>query len=129
MPTVSKTILVVDDSRPMRTRLKQICVDLGFTAFEAADGAEALRIMAEEPIDLVLTDWNMPKMDGRQFIDTVRKLPSLKNLPIILVTTESEKAKILDSLLNGAKDYIVKPFNEATVKQKIYLALGMATKK
>ena len=129
MSAATKSILIVDDSRPMRVRLKQICCDMGFKTYEANDGKEALRILLEVTVDLVLTDWNMPNMNGRQLIDAVKRVERLQSLPFILVTAETEKASIIDSLMSGAKDYIVKPFADATVKQKLCVALGVPLQK
>lgn len=120
MSEFSRNVLIIDDSKPMRAILRQICSTLGFVHIvEAGDGKEALRALRANDISLVISDWHMPNMDGMQFIQEVKSLPEYEDLPIIVVTTEAEKSKILVALMNGVADYIVKPFIEATVKQKI----------
>lgn len=123
MSEFSRNVLIIDDSKPMRAILRQICSTLGFVHIvEAGDGKEALRALRAlraNDISLIISDWHMPNMDGMQFIQEVKSLPEYEDLPIIVVTTEAEKSKILVALMNGVADYIVKPFIEATVKQKI----------
>jgi two-component system chemotaxis response regulator CheY len=123
----TKTVLIVEDSRPVRVKLRQLCTDLGLRdTLEAEHGVEALRVLAEVPVDLVLCDWKMPQMDGLSFLQSIKKIPKFKNLPVIFITTQTEKAKILDAFAGGATDYIVKPFDDEKVRQKIAGTLGLA---
>ena len=111
-------ILVVDDSSTMRRILKNTLTRLGYSDFvEAEDGSDALAKL--EGIDFVITDWNMPNMDGLTMVKTVRKHPSYKKLPIIMVTTEAGREDIIEAIKHGVNNYIVKPFTAETLKQKI----------
>lgn len=129
MAESTKTVLIAEDSRPVRVKLRQLCTDLGLRdTLEAEHGAEALKILAEVPVDLVLCDWNMPQMDGLLFLQSIKRIPKLKNLPVIFITAQTEKVKILEALASGATDYIVKPFDDEKVKQKIAGILDLAAK-
>ncbi|MCK5708656.1 MAG: response regulator [Candidatus Aureabacteria bacterium] len=111
-------ILVVDDSLTMRRILKTTLRRLGYDNFdEAPDGAVALTKM--EGIDFVITDWNMPNMDGLTLVTTLRKDPVYKKIPIIMVTTEAGREDIIEAIKNGVNNYIVKPFTPEILKQKI----------
>ena len=111
-------ILVVDDSLTMRRILKNTLTRIGYSDFvEAADGADALALL--EGIDFVITDWNMPNMDGLTFVKTVRKHPSYKSLPIIMVTTEAGREDIIEAIKFGVNNYVVKPFTPEVLRQKI----------
>ena len=118
--TKSKTVLIVDDMKTVRLKLKQICADLGVDAvYEATDGVEALEMLQGISVDLVLSDWNMPNMTGIDLVAKIRQDPKMTTTPVIFITSENEKGAILKSLMNGVTDYIVKPFPEAIVRQKI----------
>jgi two-component system chemotaxis response regulator CheY len=86
---------------------------------EAENGQRAYQILETNKIDLILLDWNMPEMDGMQFLKKVRTMPDYKELPIIMVTSESAKYNVVEALQNGATDYIVKPIHEKVFKDKI----------
>lgn len=130
MSLESKVVLIVDDSQPIRAHLKTICQSLGFrTIHEAGDGQEALTILAEKPVDLVLSDWNMPYLKGDQLVAIMKENKKMQSTPVILISSEADKAAILQLLLAGVAGYIVKPFVDATVKEKILSALKMPTKK
>lgn len=90
------------------------------TVYEAADGAQALEILKTMSVDLVLSDWNMPNMTGIELIQEVRKMEKFADLPVIFITAEDQKENILKSIMSGVTDYIVKPFPDAIVKQKIF---------
>ena len=111
-------ILVVDDSSTMRRIIKNTLARIGYTDIvEASDGAEGLA--AVEGVDFVITDWNMPNMDGLTMVKTMRKHPQYKSLPIVMVTTEAGREDIIDAIKNGVNNYIVKPFTPEVLKQKI----------
>ncbi len=119
-------ILTVDDSSTMRRIIKNTLNKIGFpNVLEAANGIEALDVMAQNEIDLVVTDWNMPEMDGLTFVKTLRAKPEYKELPILMVTTEAAKEDILNALRSGVNNYVVKPFTPDTLKEKVYKLLGL----
>lgn len=117
-------ILVVEDFSSMRRILVTLLKELGYTKVsEAEDGEKALKILREKdalaPVDFVITDWNMPVMDGLELLKTIRATDDLKDLPVLIVTAESKKENIIAAAQAGADGYIVKPFNEATLKEKL----------
>ncbi len=124
MPISKKIVLIVDDMRMIRLKLKQICTDLGIKhIYEAGDGVQALQVLEGLNADLVLSDWNMPNLTGIQMVEKMRLDPKLAEVPVIFITSESERNNILKSLMEGVTDYIVKPFPDDIVKQKICAAL------
>lgn len=113
-------ILLVDDSNTMRRIQKNTLEKLGHTdVIEAQDGIEALDKLKGGGFELVLMDWNMPNMTGIEALRKLKSDPSLKPIPVIMVTSESEKSKILEALQAGAANYVVKPFQPETLKEKI----------
>jgi two-component system, chemotaxis family, chemotaxis protein CheY len=118
------SVLIVDDSKPVRVKIKQICNDMGIRkTFEAADGKEAVGVLVQNEISLVITDWNMPNLPGDTLVGLMKQNDKLKRIPILLISTESQKAGILELIMKGVNGYIVKPFTDATVKEKICAAL------
>jgi two-component system, chemotaxis family, chemotaxis protein CheY len=116
-------ILVVDDSATMRRIIINHLKMAGFEdVAEAANGVEALGRMSG--IELLLTDWNMPVMDGLSLVKEVRKDPNFSTVPIIMITTEGAKAEVLEALRNGVNDYIVKPFSKQIILEKIESVMG-----
>jgi len=116
-------ILVVDDSSTMRRIIKNTLHRLGFSdILEAADGLEACEQYAEnEDIDLIITDWNMPNMNGLEFVKKVRAED--QDTPIIMVTTEGGKKEVITALKAGVNNYIVKPFTPQVLKEKLSLII------
>jgi len=113
-------ILVVDDFPTMRAITKKILKDLGFKEIlEAENGEEALKILKSERIDLVISDWNMPKMDGLTLLKNIRSDPELKDTLVMMVTAEAEKQKVLEAVKLGVNGYVVKPFTPETLEEKI----------
>jgi two-component system chemotaxis response regulator CheY len=113
-------ILLVDDSRTMRSIQKKTLETMGQVTFaEAGDGIEALSLLAATPegFSLVLIDWNMPNMDGLTLVRKIRE--KNKTMPLVMVTTEAEKQRIIDALRAGANNYILKPFTPETLLDKI----------
>ena len=119
--------LVVDDSRAMRSILARLMAGLGFEVTQAGDGAQALSVLDEglRP-DVALVDWNMPVMDGLTFIKTVRGREDLRDIALMMVTTESEQAQIVRALAAGAHEYVIKPFSDEVIAEKLAL-LGLVT--
>lgn len=113
-------ILIVDDFSTMRRIIKNLLRDLGFNnTVEADDGTSALPILKAGGIDLLVTDWNMPGMQGIDLLKAVRANDELATLPVLMVTAESKRQQIVEAAEAGVNGYIVKPFNAATLKEKI----------
>jgi two-component system, chemotaxis family, chemotaxis protein CheY len=117
--------LVVDDSRSMRSILGRLLGSLGWTTCEAGDGHEALELLADgcRPA-LVLVDWNMPVMNGLDFVTAVRADPRTRDLTVVMVSSESEREQIVLAVDAGADEYIVKPFTADALAEKIALVTG-----
>jgi two-component system chemotaxis response regulator CheY len=117
--------LVVDDSRAMRSILTRLLGGLGFDVSQAGDGAEAMQVLeAGTRPDVILVDWNMPVMDGLTFIKTVRDREDLRDISLMMVTTESEQGQIVRALAAGAHEYVIKPFTDEVIAEKLAL-LGL----
>ena len=120
--------LVIDDSRAMRRVIGRILLDAGFEVLEAGDGQQALDVLdgCETLPDICLVDWNMPVMDGLQFVQAVRKDPRRRGVTLMMVTTESEHSQIVRALAAGAHEYVIKPFTDDVIAEKLAL-LGLGT--
>ena len=116
-----KTVLVVDDSRIMRNIVKNTFSEMKIPCqfLEAANGKEALKELESHTVHLILLDWNMPELSGIDFLKQVRSMEQHKNLPIIMVTSESAKYNVIEALKHGATDYIIKPVNEKIFFEKL----------
>lgn len=113
-------ILVVDDFPTMRRIIRNLLKDLGFeNVDEAEDGAQALEKLRNSTFDLVVSDWNMPNMDGLEMLKTIRQDPALSKLPVLMVTAEAKKENIIAAAQAGANGYVVKPFTAATLEEKL----------
>lgn len=113
-------ILAVDDSPTMRRIIINTLKRAGYKdVIEASDGKDALAKMKVEKVNFVITDWNMPDMDGLTFVINLRSKPEYKTMPILMVTTRSVKDDIVEALKAGVNNYIVKPFTPDTLKEKI----------
>lgn len=108
---MSKMILTVDDSRTMRDMLKMALVDAGYQVLQAVDGEHGLEVLRQSKPDVIVTDINMPKMDGFGLIEAVRRDDSYRGVPILVLTTESDAAKKNRAREAGATGWIVKPFD------------------
>jgi two-component system, chemotaxis family, chemotaxis protein CheY len=114
--------LVVDDSRAMRRIIGKYLTELGFEVHEAASGLEALvEAHKLEGLSLVMLDWNMPEMDGRTLLLRLRAEPEFADLPIMMVTTESEMEQVEVALAAGASEYLMKPFDRQALLEKLLL--------
>ena len=118
--------MVIDDSRAMRMILRRIVSKLNFEVSEAADGQEALDLLATmtQVPELALIDWNMPNMTGLEFVTKARAEPRLREMTLVMVTTESEQNQIVRALAAGAHEYVIKPFTEGAMIEKLAL-LGL----
>lgn len=112
--------LVVDDFSTMRRIVRNLLKELGFTNVdEAEDGAAAWQKLQGGGFDFVITDWNMPNMDGLTLLQTIRGNPTYKSLPVLMITAEAKKENIIAAAQAGASGYIVKPFTAATLNEKM----------
>jgi len=112
--------LIVDDFSTMRRIVRNLLKELGFSNVEEAeDGAVALRKLQNGNYDFVVSDWNMPNMDGLTMLQNLRANEALKNIPVLMVTAEAKKENIVAAAQAGASGYIVKPFTAATLNEKL----------
>jgi two-component system chemotaxis response regulator CheY len=116
---MAKVALVVDDSKVVRIFGRRILEELGFSVIEAEDGKVALDQCQLGIPDIILLDWNMPVMNGLEFIQALRKMPTGQTVPVIFCTTENEMSKIMAALESGANEYIMKPFDKEIVSGKL----------
>ena len=117
--------LVIDDSRAMRTILTRTMEQLGFEVSSVGDGKQALEAIEQGPKpDVCLIDWNMPVMNGLEFIVEVRKRRELRDVTLMMVTTEAEQANIVRALAAGAHEYVIKPFTLEVIEDKLAM-LGL----
>jgi two-component system chemotaxis response regulator CheY len=118
--------IVIDDSRAMRMILKRIVTQLGYQVVEAEDGKAALDVLDGLPRvpELALVDWNMPNMTGIEFVSAAREDARLRDMTLVMVTTESEQGHIVRALAAGAHEYVIKPFTSEAMIEKLAL-LGL----
>lgn len=113
-------ILIVDDFPTMRRIIKNLLKDLGFeNVDEAEDGAMGLEKLRNGNFDFVVSDWNMPNMDGLEMLKHIRADANLSKLPVLMVTAEAKKENIIAAAQAGANGYVVKPFTAATLEEKL----------
>lgn len=120
-------VLIVDDSRAMRTMLRNIMTDLGFDVVEAANGLEGLERLGTVPgIGLCLVDWNMPVMDGLEFVKAVRQQRAHATVKVMMVSAENDMVKVARALMVGADEYAMKPLTRDAIVEKLEL-VGIST--
>ncbi|SER78637.1 two-component system, chemotaxis family, response regulator CheY [Nitrosomonas sp. Nm51] len=120
MPDKNLKFLVVDDFSTMRRIVRNLLKELGFiNVDEAEDGAVALRKLQDGNYDFVVSDWNMPNMDGLTMLQSVRADERLNKIPVLMVTAEAKKENIIAAAQAGASGYIVKPFTAAVLDEKL----------
>jgi two-component system chemotaxis response regulator CheY len=115
-------VLVVDDSAAIRKILQRVLRQTGMAIraiHEAGDGQEALELLKSQPVDLVLTDINMPKMDGIQLLAAMKASPKWRHIPVMMVTTEGGETKVAEAVKLGAAGYVRKPFTADQIKEKL----------
>jgi two-component system chemotaxis response regulator CheY len=113
-------VLVVDDMLTMRKIVTKICRELGFTDIrEAADGAEAWKLVQDNNFGLIISDWNMPNTTGLELLKHVRASEKAKKTPFLLVTAEAEQAQVAEAVKSGVDQYVVKPFSKEQLQQKL----------
>lgn len=121
--------LVVDDSRAMRKIIGGILRREGFEILEAGDGEEAMKVLKDPQtgkVDLATIDWNMPVMNGLELVVNIRAEKTLRNITLMMVTTESEHSQIVRALAAGAHEYLIKPFTQEAISEKLML-LGLGS--
>jgi two-component system, chemotaxis family, chemotaxis protein CheY len=118
-------ILSVDDSATMRRIIKNQLKQIGFeNVDEAENGRAALALLTKDAYDLLITDWNMPEMNGLDLVKEVRRTEAIKAIPILMVTTVSAKEDIVTALKAGVSNYVVKPFDAETLRAKVTQVSG-----
>ncbi|GAA0713367.1 chemotaxis response regulator CheY [Vreelandella titanicae] len=129
MADKNMSFLVVDDFPTMRRIVRSLLKELGFTNVdEAEDGQDALNKLRAGKFEFVVSDWNMPNLDGLEMLKEIRQDDALKDLPVLMVTAEAKKENIIAAAQAGANGYVVKPFTAATLEEKlnkIFEKLGM----
>ena len=119
--------LIIDDSKAIRVILGKMMKELQFEVFEASNGREALDLLSQiGEMGVVLVDWNMPEMNGLEFVLEVRSKAEYKDMKLMMVTTETEMSKVVKALEAGANEYVMKPFTKDIIKEKLNL-LGINT--
>lgn len=120
MFNLSLKVLVVDDFPTMRRIVKNLLKQIGFENIdEAEDGMQALQKLKKDKYGLVVSDWNMPNMEGIDLIRKIRQDPQLKDTPFLMVTAEAEKEKVIEAIKSGVDNYIVKPFTAEVLREKL----------
>ena len=120
-------ILVVDDSMPMRKVIKKTIMASGFSMSEyseAGDGMEALKVLREKWIDIVVTDFNMPNMNGLELVSEMKKDDMLQSIPVLVITTEGSQVRVDEFKEKGIAGYIKKPFTPEEIRSKLHEILG-----
>jgi two-component system chemotaxis response regulator CheY len=115
-------VLVVDDSAAIRKILQRVLRQTGMairSIHEAGDGEEALVLLGEHPVHLILSDINMPKMDGLQLLAALKASPQWRNIPVVMITTEGGETKVAEAVKLGAAGYVRKPFTADQIKEKL----------
>ncbi len=120
-------VIVADDSKATRSIVKKMLkqIDRRIEVFEAEDGEKALEILYEqEKVDLILLDWNMPNMDGFEFLKAVKKDPRWKDIKVMMITSKTSEKDVEEALNAGADEYLMKPFDKDMLKAKLDMILG-----
>ena len=122
---LSMKILIVDDFATMRRIMKNILKQLGFAnIIEADDGTTAFEELKKTAVDLIISDWNMPKMTGLDLLKKVRSTDDLKDIPFLMVTAEAQKQNVIDAVQAGVTNYVVKPFTAEAISEKLEKIFG-----
>jgi two-component system chemotaxis response regulator CheY len=116
-----KNIMVIDDSRIMRNIVKNTLalLKIPFNYLEAGDGEQAMKLMETSKADLILLDWNMPNLNGFDFLKKIKAIDQYKNIPVIMVTSEAARLNVVEAVKAGVTAYITKPINEKIFMEKI----------
>jgi two-component system, chemotaxis family, chemotaxis protein CheY len=125
---MSFNVLIVDDSHSMRAVIKKIITISGFKmdkCLEANDGVEALEVLGKNWVDIIISDINMPRLDGFQLLGTLKEDSLFRNIPVIIISTEGSSERIAEAFRYGAKGFIEKPFQPEDVRAILYEVVGM----
>ena len=124
---MTNTILTVDDSATIRKLVGQVARVVGYELLEAENGQEALDVLAQHAAEvaLIILDVNMPVMDGEEALRRIKADPRFQHIPVMMLTTESEGARVMGFIQAGASNYLMKPFSEMDLEAKIASSLGM----
>ncbi len=115
-----KKALIVDDSKAIRQIERKYLEEIGFRIVEAENGEEALKVLEENPDTvLIILDWHMPVMNGYEFLKRVRANPKWSDIKIMMVTTENQQKSVIDAIMAGANEYLMKPFDKEMLETKI----------
>ncbi len=115
-----KNILIVEDSPTMRRIIRNTLKQLGFlNVISAGNGEEAIKQIEKQPVGFIITDWNMPEMNGLEFVTWIRNNDDFKDLPILMITTRGMKEHVVEAVKAGVNNYIVKPFTTEVLQEKI----------
>ena len=125
---MSKIVLTVDDSRTMREMLMLALSNAGYRVVQAEDGMHGLEVLKDARPDVIITDINMPRMDGLQLLAAVKAAPEWRHLPVVMITTEGGETKVAEALRLGAAGYVRKPFTGDQIKEKLVGILEPALK-
>jgi len=123
----TKRVIVIDDAPVVREVIAKNLHKIGFeedNVFQASDGLEGINMLRAEQVDLIISDWNMPNMDGLELLKTIKGYPELASIPFIMITSESEKEKVDEAFKAGVNQYIFKPFKPDYFSEKIQQTLG-----
>ena len=116
--------LVVDDSKSIRQIERRYLEEMGFTVVEAENGEEGLRVLKENPdVRLIILDWHMPIMNGYEFLKAVRANPEWNEIKIMMVTTENQQKSVIEAIMAGANEYLMKPFDKEMLESRIRFLL------
>jgi len=122
---LSMKILIVDDFATMRRIMKNILKQIGFSnIIEADDGTTAMEELKKTTVDLIISDWNMPKMTGLDLLKKVRGDDAFKDVPFLMVTAEAQKQNVIDAVQAGVTNYVVKPFTAEAISEKLEKIFG-----
>lgn len=114
--------LIIDDSKAVRHIMSNILKEIGFDVSEAKHGLEAVEYLKQTgPADVALVDWNMPEMNGFEFVQTIRNQRAYDDMRLMMVTTETEQTQIIKALEAGANEYVMKPFTKDVIREKLEL--------
>jgi two-component system chemotaxis response regulator CheY len=124
--TIADYVLAVDDSRMMLRLIRGAIEALGYKPLEAANGREALQVLAQHPgrVALILLDWNMPEMNGIETLRALKADTNLAHIPVMMVTTESEQTSVVEAIRTGANHYLTKPFAQQDLVLRMMECLG-----
>jgi len=118
-------ILVVDDFDTMTHIIRNLLIDLGYSQIlTAKNGLQACQVLENNHVDLIISDWNMPKMTGIELLRKVRETPEWASIPFLMVTAEADKTLIMEAVKAKVSQYVIKPFTDATLKAKIASAIA-----